>query len=306
MTIKRWRRRLGFHAMARLAAWRAPAGLPAVQRLGERIGRLHYHLAAGQRRHLRPAIRQLFALADDDPRPAAYLKQAYPINDRAIFEILAMYSGRLTRQAVVDAVHIEALEPLDQALGEQRGVLLLGWHMGNGVALATRLAALGYPIALIHRESKKIQPGFFQRGIEGLGIVAIAAQPAAAGFRQMLKTLRAGGIVFILMDQGIKRGIEVEFLAKRVPMPAGPAELLRRTGCELVSARLTGASPHWQFKLVRETPPPAELSLEDSVQKLSRIMENHVLACPQWWTWHQRRWSRYPFAAEQADQSHGS
>ena len=295
MEIKRLRRRLGFHMLRLLAARKAQQGVPAVARTGEQIGRWHHKLARGQRRQLESQLSQLFALPSSDPRPAQWLQESYRLNDRAIFEILAMYSGNLASAEVAERCDINDLAPLDRALEANNGVLLLGWHMGNGVAMATRLAHLGYPVSVVFRESKKIQPDFYPNGLNSMGLDAIGANPPAAGFRHMLKALKANRIVYILMDQGIKHGLETPFLGKVVPMPPGPAELLRRTGCELVTARLIGVDPLWQFRLNRESALDADETVETSVEKLTKIMERQILEMPQWWTWHQRRWARYPF-----------
>jgi KDO2-lipid IV(A) lauroyltransferase len=295
MTIKRLRRRMGFHLLRLWAAHRSRGGMGAVAASGERLGRWHHRLARGQRTELARQLATLFDLRADDPRPAQWLAESYRLNDRAIFEILAMYSGRLTPAEVAGHCGVDGLDVLDRALGEGRGVLLLGWHMGNGVAMATRLAHVGYPVSVVFRESKKIQPDFYRNGLTGMGLEAIGAQPAAAGFRGMIKALRSNRILFILMDQGIKHGVDTPFLGKRVPMPPGPAELARRTRCALITARLSGLDPVWQFDLHREQALEPDEPLETSIEKLSRIMENRILETPQWWTWHQRRWARYPF-----------
>lgn len=295
MEFKRLRRRAGFHLLRTLAAWQAGRGMAAVAATGERLGRWHHSLSRRQRSNLAQQLERLFDLAPNDPHPAAWLKESYRLNDRAIFEILAMYSGRVPIANVADHCAIEGLRVLDQAIEENRGVVLLGWHMGNGVAMATRLAHLGYPVSVIYRESTKIQPDFYRKGLEHLGLDAIGAQPPAVGFRRMLKALKTNRIIYILMDQGIKHGVATPFLGKRVPMPPGPAELARRSGCALVTAALTGVDPRWQFRLERAEGLSSEESVELSIEKLSRIMENQILERPEWWTWHQRRWPKYPF-----------
>jgi KDO2-lipid IV(A) lauroyltransferase len=295
MKFKQRRRRIGFYALSALAARRADRGMAAVAATGERLGVWHHRLAVAMRRRLRHQLAHLFEYSADDPRLAAWLAEAYRINDRAIFEILAMYSGRASIDDVAAHCRINGLPVLDQALAEGRGVVLLGWHMGNGVAMATRLAHLGYPVAVVFRESAKIRPDFYPNGLKHMGLEAIGATPAAAGFRRMLKALKANRILFILMDQGISQGVPTRFLKKRVPMPPGPAELARRTDCALITAGLSAVEPTWTFDLHREAALNADEPLEASVAKLSAIMENQIRERPEWWTWHQRRWPKYPF-----------
>jgi len=295
MKLKQRRRRIGFHLLSALAARRADAGMVAVARTGERLGRWHHRLAPATRNELCRQLGRLFNLPADDPRLADWLAESYRLNDRAIFEILAMYSGRAARDDVASHCHIDGLDVLDQALDERAGVLLLGWHMGNGVAMATRLGHLGYPISVVFRESAKIRPDFYPSGLAHMGLDAIGASPPAAGFRRMIRALKDNRILFILMDQGISQGVPTRFLGKRVPMPPGPAELARRTGCAVITARLSAVAPAWGFELCREQGLSNDETVEASVARLSAMMENQILKRPQWWTWHQRRWPKYPF-----------
>lgn len=298
MTLRQFRRRMGFHLLRLLAAVQARRGMAAVRRSGDRLGRWHHRFAFQQRRSLRRQLERLFDRPAGDPQCRQWLESAYRLSDRAILEVLAMYSGHLTPAEVAEGCEVTGLDVLGKALEQGRGVLLLGWHMGNGVAMATHLAERGYPVSVVHRESNKIQPGFYARGIPRMGLNAIPAQPAAVGVRQMLKTLKGGGIIYILMDQGIKRGVEQRFLNKRMPMPPGPAELARRTGCEVLSARLCGVEPNWRFEIHQEATLDKNEPLEQSVEKLTRIMEAPILEHPEWWSWHQRRWARYPFISD--------
>lgn len=297
MKLQRRYRRGLFHFFRLIARLLGRGGMPALRDRGHRFGLLHYRLKPGKRRQLQAQIQRALAVSPDEA--AALLREAYRINDRAILEILAMYTRTVTATEVAAACQVDGLEHLDEALAEGRGVVMLGMHMGNGVAMATHLAERGYPIAVIYRESGKIPTGFFRDGICGLGMEAIPAVPAATGVRRMLKALKENRILFILMDQATKQaGVTACFLGKSLNMPPGPAELARRTGARVVPALLTGVEPLWQFQLGRPVKLAAQDSLETTVQNLTEIMQSHIEKRPQWWTWHQRRWWRYPFVNE--------
>jgi len=295
MNFKRLRRRTAFHLLRLMAASLSGFGIKPVQRLGASFGRWHYRLALSRRRRLVAHLAEACELPPDSDHIGPILKEAFEVNDRAILEILAMYSGRLKPARIAELCRVDGLDCLDQALEQGKGVVLLGLHMGNGVAMATHLAARGYPVAVIYRESKKIQPDFFRRGIATMGLEAIPATPASVGFRQMLRALRENRVLFILMDQGAKQGVEMPFLGKYVPMPAGPAELVRRTGAALLPARLRAVDPEWHFELGPIETIDASEPLEATIEKLTRIMEIQIRETPQWWTWHQRRWLRHEF-----------
>ncbi len=300
MNIKRSSRRLGFHLIRTLARILGRGGMARLQRSGQKLGRWHYRLTPRKRRKLGSHMAAALNVPEGDPRITTWLAEAYRVNDRAILEILAMYSGAVSLEDIGAAVTTSDLKHLDQALAEGKGVIMLGMHMGNGVAMAAHLARKGYPMAVIYRESNKIPRHFFRDGLSSLGLQAIPADPASVGVRQMLKALKDNRILFILMDQATKKGgIQARFLGKTLQMPPGPAELARRTGAGVVAALLEGVEPHWHFRMGPPKTLNADMPLESAVEKLTSIMQKHIEKQPQWWTWHQRRWSRYAFPIDE-------
>ncbi|MGY6630776.1 MAG: lysophospholipid acyltransferase family protein [Wenzhouxiangella sp.] len=295
MKLQRIRRRWTFHLLRWLASRLASGGMESLRHRGERFGRWHYRLSWRQRRRLIPQIQRALAMPDRH-QAAELLAEAFAVNDRAVLEILAMYSGAVVAEEVSRVCEIRGLDTLDQALEQGRGVVLLGLHMGNGVAMATSLAQRGYPVHVVFRESGKISPGFFENGLTGLGIQAVNAKPPGPGLRRMLTVLKRNGVLFILMDQGMKQGgVEANLLGKRLNMPPGPAELARRSGAAIVPALMEGASPRWQFRLDEARSFDRDTPLEEAVANLTQIMQKQIEKQPQWWTWHQRRWARHPF-----------
>jgi len=297
MKLKRRLRRTGFHLLRLFAQAVGRGGMKKLRTVGQACGDWHYRLTPRTRRALK---RQMDHALRDHPQIAQageWLREAYRINDRAVLELLAMYSHCISLDDISAACKISDADHLDQALARGRGVVMLGMHMGNGVAMAVHLARLGYPMAVIYREAGKIEPGFFRDGIESLGLEAIPAVPAAVGFRRMLKALKDNRILFILMDQAMSEGgVTAQFLGKQMSMPPGPAELARRTGAAVVPALLEGVDPCWEFRMGQPVWLDAEGPLEADVRNLTGIMQKHIEKRPQWWTWHQRRWSRYAFS----------
>ena len=69
---------------------------------------------------------------------------------------------------------------------------------------------------------------------------------------EMLKALKQGRIVFLMLDQGVKKakdGIVHRFLGKDMPMSAGPAQLARAARAPVLPLATTAATPLWRFAL---------------------------------------------------------
>ncbi len=300
---RRLLRRIGFHALRLAARILALGGTPLLRQGGLAFGRWHYRIGWRKRSQLLRQLDRLPGLSGNSATNAAILAEAYQVNDRAITEIMAAYSGAIRARELAAIVELEGLEHLDRALAQGMGVVLLGMHSGNGVALAVHLGQRGYPVHVVYRESNKIQPDFFRKGIERQGLQAIGALPPAVGVRRMLSALKSGAILFILMDQASKRGgVAVDFLGKRLELPPGPVELARRTGAPIIPVVLTGVNPNWQFRLEPPLIMDRSRPLAEEVKIVSDLMQQYIMTQPQWWSWHQRRWWRHPFIADAAPQ----
>lgn len=287
MKLKRVRRRLGFHGLRMLALWAAAGGSDRLKAWGMRLGHLHYAIRYALRRQLKNQLDTVATLhpnAQLPPERDVILKTAFEVSDRALLEVIALYASRKPPEGISPQVAIENLGELDRYQHQKQGIILLGMHMGNGVAMAAQLNRSHGPIHVVYRESNKVPVGFLRRGLERLGLKAINASGPGAGFRDMLKALKAGQMIFILMDQGSKdAGVPAHFLGKTVLMPKGPAELARRSGAPIVPVFLTGTEPVWSFELGAPIYLDEHDTIQNQIAEISQCMARHILAHPQWW-----------------------
>lgn len=273
------------------------AGFGRARRLGALLGAMHFRFAAGARR------RQLRDMAQVLNRPAdaqlgATLHEAYRVNTAAVLEIVAMFDRRLDDRLLAAQCEVQGLEHLRAAQAGGRGAILLATHSGNGLLLTAKLAAAGWPLSVVYRHSRMMSADFFARGLALYGIEGILANEGLRAYARMLTALKQKRIVFVMMDQGVKRaedGVMARFLGKDMPMPAGPAQLARHARAPLLPVATSAADPVWRFEI--EPPLPAGTSLEADVESLLRVAERQVLKCPQLWSWHHRRWRLYPLAS---------
>lgn len=287
INLKRTRRRSLFHLLRLVALVVSYTGYSNLKCLGRALGAIQFRLSGKKRRYLEALIPKTLG---SQASTQTILNTAYRENTRAILEILAMYSRRLPDTVIESACEIEGLEHLD---GLDSGAILLGTHSGNGVLLPMRLSLMGYPVCVAVRESSKIPDGFYVNGQARYGVTALNAGAGGAGLRTMIRALRGGALLYILMDQGSKRdGIELEFLGKRFSMPGGPAVLARRCKVPVIPAPTVASEPVWRFRL------EAPLRLEGNgdtaadAKALARISERQIREFPELWTWHHRRWGR--------------
>jgi KDO2-lipid IV(A) lauroyltransferase len=298
--LKRLLRRAAVFGLSWLANFSARRGLDGVQSTGERLGRLHYYIRPFTTRRLRRHMTRLGG--SPAAAPAEHLKEAFRHCDRAAFEILALGSRAIRREALaatVDPGQIDRFRPL---LERGQGVLLLGLHMGNGVAFVLHLAQLGLPMNVVSYNSRKMGDSFFQKAVDSENVQVISARPERAAFYGLARALKGGRAVFITMDQMHKRGgVPACFLGKDVLMPGGPAALARSLNVPVFPVLATSAEPKWTFAVEPAIELPAQADLTADVACLTEVMDRHVRAYPQLWSWHHRRWLKEPFPDEPED-----
>ena len=295
--LRRLRRRATFLATQQLMR---TTGFASARRIGRLLADIQYGLSWRVRRRCARDLALLLGRPAGDPSVRGQLRQAYRVNTIAVLEVLAMFDRRLDDKVLNAASETEGLERLRAALDAGRGAILLGAHMGNGALLTARLARAGWPISVVYRQARMMSGGFFERGLSLYGIEGIPANAGLRAYVQMLDALKRGRVLFVIMDQGAKAaqdGIVLRFLGKEMPMSAGPAQLARQSGAPVLPLLTTAAEPVWKFTIGAPVARVPGASLESEVGQLARVTEQNILRYPQLWSWHHRRWRKFPMAA---------
>ncbi|MCC5887752.1 MAG: hypothetical protein JJT88_15055 [Gammaproteobacteria bacterium] len=295
--LKRWLNRRTVGMVQRYVRWAGRRGLPSVRREGDRLGRIHYAFTPRYRRRLGRQIARLLGLQPGSPEVTGILRSAYRISDRAAFEVVALHAGVVSPDEAAASATVADVEPLAATLASGRGAVLLGMHMGNVYALLCALDRLRLPVSVIAYQSNKLPDGFFEQMVAGTDIETIPARPERAAFYGLSKAVKRGRATFIPVDQIHKAGgVETEFLGKRVTMPGGPVALARKFRVPIFPVFLDAAEPQWCYRLGAPIELDGSSSLEEDVARMSSILDAFIRAHPHLWSWHQRRWHRYPFA----------
>lgn len=294
----RWLRRggrrslfLALRFLARVGGFRhAPA-------LGKLLGELEYRIVWWRRRRCARDMALALGRPVGDPWVATQLRHAYHATAQAALEILAMFDRRQSERMLASRVVLEGTEHLQSALIAGRGAILLGTHAGNGVLLAVLLAAAGWPVSVVYRQARMLSAEFFARGFALYGVEGILANEGRRAYGLMRDAVQRGRIVFVTLDQGVKRardGVVVRFLGKDMGMAAGPAQLSRRARAPVLPVVTTAHGRAWRFRI--ESPLPSALGpLATEVERMARTSEQQVLLHPELWSWHHRRWFEQPF-----------
>ncbi|MFP6664913.1 MAG: lysophospholipid acyltransferase family protein [Deltaproteobacteria bacterium] len=197
-------------------------------------------------------------------------------------------------------VESEGMEILDQALARGRGVIAITGHIGNWELLAAYLGLNGYPLTAIATPVKGAALNQESVDLRLRVNVETVQRDGPGAARGILRTLRAGRILAIVMDQDTQgKGVIVPFFNRPAYTPVGPAALAWRSHAELVGMFIhRGADGRHRLKIVapqlperQGTDPEARSEWQRATTaELTRLIEVEVRARPDEWVWWHRRW----------------
>jgi KDO2-lipid IV(A) lauroyltransferase len=190
----------------------------------------------------------------------------------------------------VEIVNAAAVDQL-MALGAR--ALLFGGHFANWEVTASTIhRVLGGSLLSVYRAANN--PWVDRMLRRRLGAREAVAKGAEGG-RRLLRHLRSGGQVAMLVDQKQNDGIAVPFFGAAVMTAPALARLGLRFGCPILPVRverLTGARFRFTVLPAFEATDTGDAAADvlATMTRVNAMLEGWVRARPEQWLWLHRRW----------------
>jgi len=210
----------------------------------------------------------------------------------------ALSFPRLDASAVGRVVHYEGLDHIRQAYAKGNGVLLFSAHFGHWELTALMQGFLGMPLALVARPLDNRRLEHLLAGLRGLSGNRVIHKRNAV--REILRALRTGGGVAIVLDQDARReGIFVPFLGRSASTTPTLGLLAMRTGAAVVPTfSVPRQDGSYTIVYEPEIPVHATGDLDSDVRRVTETctarIEAWVRERPELWLWMHRRWKTRP------------
>ena len=234
-------------------------------------------------------IRANLALILPDLPEAEVRRMIRAVPDNVGRSLIEIYSGaefidRVTRQPLSGP----GLAALDAAHATGRPVVLVTGHFGNYDASRAALIARGYRVGALYNPMTNARfNAHYVRAIAAIGTPVFAR--GRRGLAEMLRFLRSGGMLGLLIDQRMHRGALLHFIGHPALTALSAAELALKYGALVVPTYGVRRADGLDFDIVIEDPIPAG-SPETMTQALNDSLEAMVRAHPEQWFWIHRRW----------------
>jgi KDO2-lipid IV(A) lauroyltransferase len=207
---------------------------------------------------------------------------------------------RATPESLHRIIECRGLENLEAAQARGRGVILFTGHLGAWELSSFALSAFGYPInflvrridnPLVEQMIEKMRTRFGNRSID-----------KRAAMRPMLRTLRSGGTLGILVDLNTQEheGIFVDFFGIPASTTSGLSALALRTGAAVLPVFIPWDEERQRFILYVDPPLTIEptgnqkVDVEQLTSRFTAVVESYVRRFPDQWLWIHKRWNTRP------------
>jgi KDO2-lipid IV(A) lauroyltransferase len=240
---------------------------------------------AGYRRRIRDNL--ALVLPEMPQAEVARLVREVPDNvGRTIIEI---YSGaEFIARAASLPLSGAGVAALAEAHAANRPVILVTAHFGNYDASRAALIARGYRVGALYMPmTNRYFNAHYVRAISRIGTPLFPR--GRAGLGDMVRHLRSGGMLGLLVDQRMRHGAELSFFGHAALTALSAAELALKYDALLVPTYGIRQPDGLGFEVVVEPPIPPGTP-EAMTQALNDSLEALVRRHPEQWFWIHRRW----------------
>ena len=179
---------------------------------------------------------------------------------------------------------------LRQALAQKRGVVYVTGHLGPWERMAALLAAEGFPISTMARESydRRFHALVYERLRNNRNVETIYRGSPGAPFA-MLRALRRGRVLGFLVDlPGRTPTLPADLLGLPSRLPLGPARIALRVGCPLVVGTPSPGASGLEVS-IRLLPThdlrPGDEGERELVRRMADALTARIRALPAEWPW---------------------
>lgn len=186
---------------------------------------------------------------------------------------------------------------LDDLKSRDTPVIFFSGHLANWEIMNVFLTLNGLQMDPVYRPPNNPYVRDLLDNYRSLNGAIDLIPKSEAGTRQLVKSLRAGRNIGILIDQKYNRGQSVPFFGRKAMTSTAFIQLARKYDCPLVPVRierLTGAN----FRLTLHKPIRPDIAdgrdeeFQQQAQRIHAMLEDWIRQRPEQWLWLHRRWPK--------------
>jgi len=176
---------------------------------------------------------------------------------------------------------------------EKKNVVFVSGHFNNFELMAMQIEKVGIELSAIYRP---LNNNFLNKIMEKIRTKYICKnqiKKGRAGTRQIIKDLKKGNSVALMIDQRVREGSKVNFFGNLASTTTIPAQLIKKYKCELVPIYIERKDKyHFKMHISKPIKVNSNKTTEDITLFLNTVLEKMILKNVDQWIWTHDRWKK--------------
>lgn len=213
----------------------------------------------------------------------------------ALVLLQVLRSSRLSPKDLEKSVSFENRHYIDDAIKQDKRIIIVSAHYGNWELGATAVGALIHPITSIH---KKMNDNYFDKYLlKSRSKFNMTMVEKKGAIRHLVKAIKNKQIITMMIDQNVNPndGIYIDFLGAKATQTAAPAFLARKFDAVIIPI-LINTSPEKEnvIEFLKPIHTPKTENEEDDILKSTQaqadMLADVIKKHPEPWFWCHKRW----------------
>ena len=190
-------------------------------------------------------------------------------------------------------ISIDGLEHLENIKKNRKKVVFVSGHFNNFELMAMQIENFGIECAALYRPLNNPFLNDLMEKIRTRDICKIQIRKGRAGTREILKNLKQGKSIALMIDQRVREGEKINFFNSLASTTTIPAQLIKKYNCEVVPIYIERYKNNF-FKMYVSQ--PIKINKTKSIKEitlfLNNVLEKMILKNIDQWIWSHDRWKK--------------
>jgi KDO2-lipid IV(A) lauroyltransferase len=190
-------------------------------------------------------------------------------------------------------ISIEGAEHLENIKKNKKTVVFVSGHFNNFELMAMQIENSGIECAALYRPLNNPFLNKLMEKIRTRDICKTQIKKGRAGTREIIKNLKQGKSIALMIDQRVREGEKINFFNNLATTTTIPAQLIKKYNCDVVPIYIERNKNNY-FKMYVSQPIKIKKtkSIKEITLFLNVVLEKMILKNVDQWIWSHDRWKK--------------
>tara|TARA_B100000424_G_C22925890_1_gene492614 strand:- start:501 stop:1361 length:861 start_codon:yes stop_codon:yes gene_type:complete len=188
-------------------------------------------------------------------------------------------------------IEIEGEEILNDLINKKKNAVFISGHFNNFELMAMYIEKVGINLAAVYRPLNNYFLNSTMVNIRKNFICKNQIKKGISGTRELLKLVKAGYSVALMIDQRVSEGIKSQFFNEEALTTTIPAQLVKKFNLDVIPIYIE-RKKNFYFKIYVEKPMifDKDTPVEKITYELNYLLKQMILRNTSQWIWSHNRW----------------